>query len=103
MGINSISPTVVVARPTDRGVAEKRNIADNTWAVRIRVRAGVLERVFVFRREFDARHDPAMISDIRGSASIVFGPFFSGDDSTNPVNTQTFFLHNYFSSQSKFQ
>ena len=45
----------------------------------------MLERVPVSRREFDTRLDLARIFDTRGSASIVFGPFLKGDNSTNPV------------------
>ena len=47
-------------------------------SVRIRARIGMLERVLVFRRGFDPRHDHAMIFDVRGSAGIVFGPFLAG-------------------------
>ena len=47
----------------------------------------MLERVQVFRHEFDSRLDLAMIFDIRGSANIVFGPFSWGPLSTNPVNS----------------
>ena len=41
--------------------------------------------MLVSRREFDPRRDLAMNFDARGSASIVFGPFLRGGNSTNPV------------------
>ena len=41
--------------------------------------------MLVSRREFDPRPDLASIFDTRGSASIVFGPFLRGGNSTNPV------------------
>ena len=42
-------------------------------------------RVLVNRREFDSRPGLANIYDIRGSENIVFGSFFRGGNSTNPV------------------
>ena len=54
--------------------------------VRIWVRIGTLECALVSRREFDLRHDLAINFDTSVSASIVFGPFLRGSNSTNPVN-----------------
>ena len=51
--------------------------------------------MLAIRREFEPRPDHASIFDTRGSENIVFGPFFRGGNSTNPVNlnsTQSFHL-----------
>ena len=37
------------------------------------------------RREFDPRHDLAINFDTIGSASVIFGPFLRGCNSTNPT------------------
>ena len=51
----------------------------------------MLERVLVFCREFDPRRNLAMNFDTSGSASIVFGPFLKGGNSTYPVNAQLYY------------
>ena len=47
-------------------------------SVWIRVRGGTLERVLLSRRELDPRHDPVMIFDTIGSASILLWSVFMG-------------------------